>query len=265
MIKVYICEDQKIQLEFWKRTIEEYIYLNNIKGKVVSVHQDPLEILKDTEEYNGNDQYLFFIDIQMPKYDIDGFELAKKLREKSMDYYLVFITAKEKLAYKVFEYQLDILDYIIKKPEYYQENTNMFPIKERLSRIFYKINQKQKEKDKEEQRIQIGSGGRKYEIAMKDIIYVQAIKGTHLIEINVACKKIQVRQTLKEIFDKLDSEEFLFVNKSCIIQKNMIVEFDKKNRKLNLNGGYQLEVSVREMKKICKEMKGTNGNNAIHI
>ena len=88
MIKVYICEDQKIQLEFWKRTIEEYIYLNNIKGKVVSVHQDPLEILKDTEEYNGNDQYLFFIDIQMPKYDIDGFELAKKLREKSMDSFL---------------------------------------------------------------------------------------------------------------------------------------------------------------------------------
>ena len=25
MIQIYICEDEKIQLEFWKRTIEDYI------------------------------------------------------------------------------------------------------------------------------------------------------------------------------------------------------------------------------------------------
>ena len=47
---------------------------------------------------------------------MNGLELARKLREKNSDDYLVFITSKDDLAYKVFEYQLDVLDYIMKKP-----------------------------------------------------------------------------------------------------------------------------------------------------
>ena len=46
---------------------------------------------------------------------MNGLELARKLREKNSDDYLVFITSKDDLAYKVFEYQLDVLDYIMKK------------------------------------------------------------------------------------------------------------------------------------------------------
>lgn len=82
---------------------------------------------------------------------------------------------------------------------------------------------------------------------------MQAVKGTHLVEINIACKKIQVRQTLKEIAEQMDMEEFLFVNKSCMVQKRMILSVDKKNRRVNLTGGYQVEVAVREMKKVCIE------------
>ena len=115
MIQVYICEDEKIQLEFWKRIIENYIKSTNVMGKIVSARQNPQKILEDIEQEKCvNVQKLFFIDIQMPGYDMDGLDLAKKLRKKSNDYYLVFITAKDNLAYKVFEYQLDVLDFIVK-------------------------------------------------------------------------------------------------------------------------------------------------------
>ena len=67
---------------------------------------------------------------------MNGLELARKLREKNSDDYLVFITSKDDLAYKVFEYQLDVLDYIMKKPKYYLENADMAPLTERLKRIF---------------------------------------------------------------------------------------------------------------------------------
>ena len=176
---------------------------------------------------------------------------------------MVFITAKDNLAYKVFEYQLDVLDFIVKKPKYYLKNIDPAPIIERLNRIFYKIEQNQNIETKP--KIQIDSGSRRFEIIIEDIIYVQAIKGTHLLEINIACKKIQVRQTLKEIFEKINSEKFIFVNKSCIVQRNMILEIDKKNRRLNLYGGYQVEMSVREMKKIGKEAERLEIRNAIHI
>lgn len=251
MIQVYLCEDEKIQLEFWEKTISEYMRSANIIGEIVSARQNPWETLKDLER-NENTQALFFIDIQMPKYDMDGLNLAKEIRKKSDDHHLVFITAKDDLAYKVFEYQLDILDFIVKKTEYYRENADMHSVMERLNRIFYKISQHQGEILK--QKLLVTSGSRRYEIALEDIIYIQAIKGTHLIEINSACKKIQVRQTLKEIFEKINSKNFVFVNKSCFVQKDKILEIDKKNRTMKLKGGYNVEVSVREIKKIYKEV-----------
>lgn len=262
MIQIYICEDEKIQLEFWKRIIEDYIKSAKIMAEIVSARQNPQDILNDIEQCD-NSQRLFFIDIQMPEYDMNGLELARKLREKNSDDYLVFITSKDDLAYKVFEYQLDVLDYIMKKPKYYLENADMAPLTERLKRIFYKINQDQKET--EQKKIQLGSGSRKYNITIEDIIYVQAVKGTHLVEINIACKKIQVRQTLKEIAEQMDMEEFLFVNKSCMVQKRMILSVDKKNRRVNLTGGYQVEVAVREMKKVCIEAERLGIRNTVHI
>ena len=231
-------------------------------AEIVSARQNPQDILNDIEQCD-NSQRLFFIDIQMPEYDMNGLELARKLREKNSDDYLVFITAKDDLAYKVFEYQLDVLDYIMKKPKYYLENADMAPLTERLNRIFYKINQDQKET--EQKKIQLGSGSRKYNIAIEDIIYVQAVKGTHLVEINIACKKIQVRQTLKEIAEQIDMEEFLFVNKSCIVQKRMILSVDKKNRRVNLTSGYQVEIAVREMKKVCTEAERLGIGNVVCI
>ena len=247
MIQIYICEDEKIQLEFWKRTIEEYIKSAKIMAEIVSARQNPQDILNDIEQCD-NSQRLFFIDIQMPEYDMNGLELARKLREKNSNDYLVFITAKDDLAYKVFEYQLDVLDYIVKKPKYYLKNADMALLTERLNRIFYKINQDQKET--EQKKIQLGSGSRKYNIAIEDIIYVQAVNGTHLVEINIACKKIQVRQTLKEIAEQIDMGEFLFVNKSCIVQKRMILSVDKKNRRVNLTGGYLVEINIA-----CKKIQ----------
>ena len=68
MIQIYICEDEKIQLEFWKRTIEEYIKSANIMAEIVSARQNPQDILDDTERFEGS-QSLFFIDIHMPEYD----------------------------------------------------------------------------------------------------------------------------------------------------------------------------------------------------
>ena len=97
MIQIYICEDEKIQLEFWKRIIEDYIKSAKIMAEIVSARQNPQDILNDIEQCD-NSQRLFFIDIQMPEYDMNGLELARKLREKNSDDYLVFITSKDDLA-----------------------------------------------------------------------------------------------------------------------------------------------------------------------
>lgn len=60
---------------------------------------------------------MFFIDIQLDGYCMEGFELARELRKNMKDSYIVFLTSCEELAYKAFEYELDIIDYIVKQPQ----------------------------------------------------------------------------------------------------------------------------------------------------
>lgn len=50
--------------------------------------------------------------------------------------------------------------------------------------------------------------------------------------------------------DLLD-ESFVYISKSCIVQKEKIKEIDKKERIVSLEGGYELEVSYREIKNLC--------------
>lgn len=48
-------------------------------------------------------------------------------------------------------------------------------------------------------------------------------------------------------------KEFTYVNKSCIVQKRLIREINKKNYFAIMSGGLQVEISYREMRKLVKE------------
>ena len=98
--------------------------------------------------------------------------------------------------------------------------------------------------------IQLESGSRMIEIPIEDIVMVQAIKSTHMIDIYTTSKKI--KETLKKMFEILGGD-FIYVNKSCIVQNKKIREIDKKNHYALMPGGLKVEVSYREMRNLLRE------------
>ena len=90
--------------------------------------------------------------------------------------------------------------------------------------------------------IQLESGSRMIEIPIEDIVMVQAIKSTHMIDIYTTSQKI--KETLKKMFEILGGD-FIYVNKSCIVQNKKIREIDKKNHYALMPGGLKVEVSYR--------------------
>lgn len=98
--------------------------------------------------------------------------------------------------------------------------------------------------------IQLESGSRMIEIPIEDIVMVQAIKSTHMIDIYTTSQKI--KETLKKMFEILGGN-FIYVNKSCIVQKKKIREIDKKNHYALMPGGLKVEVSYREMRNLLRE------------
>ena len=98
--------------------------------------------------------------------------------------------------------------------------------------------------------IQLESGSRMIEIPIEDIVMVQVIKSTHMIDIYTTSQKI--KETLKKMFEILGGD-FIYVNKSCIVQNKKIREIDKKNHYALMPGGLKVEVSYREMRNLLRE------------
>ncbi|EOS70604.1 hypothetical protein C818_01630 [Lachnospiraceae bacterium MD308] len=251
MIDIYLCEDELSQLNYFKKVIESFLKENHIQAEIVSARNNPLFTINDFIK-NEENTALFFLDVELNGYTMDGFGLARKLKKQDRDIYIVFLTSQEDLAFRAFEYKLEPLDYIIKKPEYFLSDRMGNEMKVRMENIFGKI---ELMKEKKQNSISISAGSRVLEVNKDDILFIQAVKGSHQIEIYLSYKKLTLRQSLKNISEMLD-EAFIFISKSCIVQKQKIREIDKKGRKIFLECGYELEVPYREIGSLCKLMQG---------
>lgn len=250
MIDIYLCEDELCQLNYFKKVIDAFIKENHIQAEIVSARTNPLFTINDFIKREENTS-LFFLDVELKGYEVDGFGLARRLKKQNKKSYIVFLTSQEDLAFRAFEYKLDPLDYIIKKPEYFLSDRMSNEVKGRMEDIFGKIALLE---EKKQNNISISAGSRVMEVNKDDILFIQAVKGSHQIEIYLAYKKLTLRQSLKNISELLD-ESFIFISKSCIVQKTKIREIDKKERKVFLEGGYELDVPYREIRRVCGLMQ----------
>ncbi len=199
MIDIYLCEDELSQLNYFTRIIGAFLKENHILAEIVSARNNPLFTINDYIKKEGNTA-LFFLDVELRGYVMDGFGLA------------------------------------------------------RMESIFGKI---ELLRMKKQNNISISTGSRMMEVNKEDILFIQAVKGSHQIEIYLAYRKLTLRQSLKNISEHLD-EKFIFISKSCIVQKKKIREIDKKERKILLEGGYELDVLYREIKKVCSLMRAAD-------
>ena len=249
MLYIYICEDEEVQLNYIRDMIMEYIAERGVDARIAAARQDPEEIM---EELHAHYQpAVFFIDVQLDRCNMDGFDLARRLKWLNSEYAVVFLTSNDHLAYKVFEYNLNVLDYVIKKPEYFQQKGINECLRKRLDRIFEKLNSLCDKKNKTS--IAFTCGGKVTDVITEDIIYVQSVAGKHQAEVYLDNRMITVRQSMKYIYEQL-SEDFIYANKSCIVNKSKMRELDKKERFLHLEGGFRVEVSYRELNGIAKLM-----------
>ena len=248
MLHIYICEDEKVQLNRIRDMITEYIADLRIDARIAAARQNPEEIM--AELHDNCQPAVFFIDVQLDGYDMDGFDLARR-KWLNSEYAVVFLTSSDHLAYKVFEYNLEVLDYVVKEPEYFQQKGINECLRKRLDRIFEKLNSLCDKKNKTS--IAFTCGGKVTDVITEDIIYVQSVAGKHQAEVYLDNRVITVRQSMKYIYEQLN-EDFIYANKSCIVNKSKMRELDKKERFLHLEGGFRVEVSYRELNGIAKLM-----------
>lgn len=205
MIKVAICDDETYvgaNLEEIIKKIEE-MYSIEFNIDVFLTGEGLCNYLE-----KGNVYDLIFLDIELKT--TDGIKVGKFVRKKYgiNVTQLVYISAKEKYALQLFK--IRPLDFIIKPIRYKA-------VEEVIQTAFEIMNRNNTEL------FEYSFGKDVYKIPAKDIIYFESVNRKVYIYGNE--KKEEFYGTIKDIFEKVNKFDFVWIHKSYLVNFSYIAKF----------------------------------------
>ena len=210
MIRIAVCDDERCFVEQMNHIITNHAR-DISQPPETSFYTSSGQLLYDVEE--GAHFDLLLLDIEMP--EINGIKLAEKLREYDKNTYIVFTTSYFEFA--AHGYSLKAFDFIQKS--LLDEKLNLT-----LESILLEI------KRTENKFYCIETDVRLQRIKYKEIIYLyKSNKNTVIVSME---DEIQVRKPLQTVFQELNSEEFIWVERGYIINLEHIMGMNGRDIRL---------------------------------
>lgn len=165
---------------------------------------------------------LYILDIEMA--EMNGMALAKKIREMQEKAYIVFLT--DHLQYALQGYEVKAWQYILKED-----------LDKKLSPTIQSIYQEIE--DSEKSVLTLDTNLCYERIAYEDIFYIYKEKKNAIIVTKRGNRHI--RTTLQEMYNEISQEQFVFVDRGCIVNVQKIDRL--KGNELSLSDGKTMTVS----------------------
>jgi len=216
---------------------DEYLarkYIKDYAAKIpyLEVSGDFSSPLKATEMLQSGDIDLLFLDIQMP--DISGLDFLRSLDYKP---YVILTTAYEEYALE--GYELEVTDYLLKPFSF----DRFLKAVNKVSKAIQEKNAKpdvpeneQTQTDFKDNYIIIRADRKLYKINYDDLIMIEGQKAYVTFHSDNK-KRITALASLKELEEKLPSDQFIRIHKSYIVSI----------KKIDALEGNQLEVNGEKL------------------
>ncbi len=221
MLNILICDDEPAFAAFLFQKISS---LPDFSAHTMRIHcvTKPDEIL--AQELASYD--LLFLDIDMG--EINGLDLARKLRKSRPDAVLIFVT--NFIEYAPEGYEVDAFRYL-GKPELESRLPLYFSDALALCR-------------KRQLNIDIVCAGKTVSVPIQSIIYIESINHKQYIYLNNTAKsKLSASMKMSELENLLSPHGFLRIHRSYLV--NMTYLHELKSTKADLTTGISLPVSAR--------------------
>lgn len=226
MIDIFVCEDNYKQLNEIVSYINNYVLIENLDMELKLATSDPYRILNYLEK-NDIEKSLYFLDIGLSS-DIDGIELAKKIRKNDFDSKIVFITTHSEMVFLTFKYQIEALDYILKD----------FPdeIQGKVTRAIDLCNEQfQKKESKSEEYYQIKTGDQLKSVKISDILFFESSPVPHKVIVHLMNGQFEFYNTMKEI--EAENEKFFRCHKSYVVNVDNVESINRQTREITMSDG----------------------------
>ena len=227
MFNVSICDDSKYDIDKIKNALGMFSKRKHVDLSI-SEFSNPEMLMYEIED--GKIADIFILDVEMP--NMDGFELADKIREHTETSIIIFLTSHDEMA--SMGYKSKALRYVIKL------NLER-DIEEALDSAIAEIS------NVNDKTITLHHYNDYWRIAYKDIICVTRISRQLVITTRLL-GDITDNRGIKEFFDMLSDNRFLFVDRSCFVNIDYISQI--KGYSLKLTDGQILPISRRSLQNV---------------
>lgn len=218
-MRIAVCDDEeKFQIPIRDMILKFY----NSLDVVVDTFSDGRKLL---ERYDANPYDVLFLDIEMPA--MDGITLAKKLRERSENVFLVFLTGH--VEYALEGYEVNALRYLTK------------PVKEdKLREVLKHV----MEKSTCKHQLMLKSDGEDLRLNVSDIQYFEA--QNQYVMVYTTQSSHLVRANLGDFEEQLKNDGFFRIHRSYLISLAKVKKIVKSD--VIMEGGAGLPISRNNIK-----------------
>ena len=231
MIKIAICDDEEKAVTLHERIVKACLQSQSI-GYEITTYTQSRNLLYDITD-DGFFYDLILLDIEMP--GISGMEIPQRLKGFLPNVRIIFVTSHTEYAIDAFE--LSIFRYV---PKNNLEVKLAAAVTDAAKLIELEAGQ--------EYTIQTAS--RMEKIPYKDIFYIQRDGKNASIISSVGIAK--VRKSLQQVFDELNTPEFIFVDRGCIV--NIIQIMKISDGMVVLKNGEQLPISRSHLQEVKQKI-----------
>ena len=218
MLNIAICDDNSYMLSKIQNIVKSELEKHNETAKIQIFTNG--EILLKAHETTIFD--VLFLDIEMPS--INGFDIAKKLRDSFSSSYLIFITVHSELVYNSLDFQ----------PFNFIRKNDIIPIEVKISEILQKLllHTRQNKKIIIENE---GKSGNKHSVFIRDILYIESAGHYCKFFTKGETSFLKQRCTIQECEGFYSAYNFIRVHRSYIINLRHLDVLDLYNREIFLN------------------------------
>lgn len=239
MQKIYICDDNKIQLIKIKNIIQEEVLKQDYNMKIEKYYTSSEELLFDTVE--SKEPNIYFLDVCIEN-ENSGFKTAIEIRNKQPNAFIIFITSHYEFVYNVFSYHIEPLDYIVK--EINEEN-----IKKKIENCLITIDMRCNKDGKAYNKFSLKIGRSTISEDFEKIISFEKVADSNRVIMTTKNSKMEFYGSISDIINNLN-EDFFRCKRNYIVNKNYIDYIDKKNKLIYMKNNRVFSYSNRLMREM---------------
>jgi len=246
MLDIFICEDDLKHRSRIETIVNKHLISDDFNMDIALSVGDPVELLRFLEntQVEGG---LYFIDIELQS-EINGLDLATKIRKMQASATIVFVTTYSDLAHLTFRHKIEAMDYIIKDlPSDKFEHRLIECMKLAYQRFLDGKHAKTKF-------FVVKAGEQMFQIPHDDILFFEKrtnVNTSHKIVLYTENNIIEFRGFLKDI-EPL-STDFHACHKSAIINLSKVRRVNRYTREVELIDGTILPVSMRKIAELFQK------------